>query len=110
MNFQPLYQALGFGRGKRFIPRCRLMRVAMVHDQHNLFSLRIVFINQLLDQLGDVHSSPSLGYLGLPSPCQRFKHYAQGRCALPFILIIDACGLPWGRWDRLAGVRHQWFV
>lgn len=73
------------------------MCVEIIPDQHNLLSLCILFIDQLLEQMGEVYGDPLLGHLYPPIPGQWLEHHEQVRGALPFIFIIDALGLSQGR-------------
>jgi hypothetical protein len=87
MDFQPLDQPTRLGGFKRFVQGSRLVGVQVVHNQHDLFRLGIVFVHQLPDYLSEVDLGASISHLNVALASQRLEEHKQVGRAISLILF-----------------------
>jgi len=84
--------------------------IEVVHDQHNLFGVRILLIAHLTEQMGKVHGCSVLRHFHPSLSRQRLEDHKQIRGAFALILVINAPGLPRRSGDGRTRFRHQLFA
>src|ERR671918_477477 len=110
MNLQTFQQSAGLGGWECLIQGRWLVGVQVVHDQHDLLGLRVLLIDHLAEQMGEVHRRAPLRHLHPPLPRQRLEDHEQIGRALALVLVIDALRLPRRHRDGQAGFCHQLFA
>src|SRR6202158_3083863 len=78
MDFKLVGPALGPRRLEDFVQRPRRMGIEIIHNQHDLLSVGIDIIDQVLDNGGEVHHSPAIRDRHLAPAAQRLAQREQG--------------------------------
>ena len=110
VNLQPLSKPPGLLGRKHLVKLRWRMGVQVVHDQHDFLGLRVLLIDYLANQMGEVHRCAPLRDFHPSLSRQRLEDHEQIGCTLAFVLVIDALRLPRRRWDGPAGFCHQLFA
>ena len=92
VNFQALCDLSGDGRVKGFIERSNGVNIQIIHDQHNLFTVAVMDLHQLTQEMGKIHSCPGVGQLYYSLAGQRFKRDEQVCHTAAAVFIILS---PW---------------
>ena len=92
MNFQALCDLSGDGRVKGFIERSNGVNIQIIHDQHNLFTVAVMDLHQLTQEMGRIHGCPGVGQLYYSLAGQRFKRDEQDCHTAAAVFIILS---PW---------------
>jgi hypothetical protein len=108
MYVQPFHPSSSLSRSTCFIPGGRWVRGEVVQDQRAFLGLRLLPIDQGLEQMSTVSSRPPLRHLALPLTGQRLAHHQQRGRALPLVRLIATLWLPRRCWEGCAGGCHPW--
>ena len=92
VNFQALCDLSGDGRVKGFIERSNGVNIQIIHDQHNLFTVAVMDLLQLTQEMCKIHGCPGVGQLYYSLAGQRFKRDEQVYHTAAAVFIILS---PW---------------
>src|SRR6266536_1896720 len=76
------------------------MGVELIHDQHDLFSVGIDLIDQVLDHMREIHHTAVIRDGHFAPAAQRLAQHEHGGHAAPVVLVVEAgwsprCGRQW---------------
>ncbi len=96
VDFQSLCDLSGYSRPKGFIQRSDGVDIQIVHDLHNFFTVVVMELHQLTQEMGKIHGCSGIGQLYHSLADQRFKRNEQvshTAAAVFIILSLWATGL-----------------
>src|SRR3712207_5611065 len=107
VDFDPLRQALGQLRWKRFIEAGRRMGVELVHDQHQRLGLPVAPLQKGANEARPVGSAALAGDLNTAPALQGLTGEEQARGSVADINMIIALRGTGPGWQGLAGLADQ---
>src|SRR5271157_6366202 len=109
MKFQSIQDALGFCWHKHLVETGRRMSVELVLDEHNLFGLRKIDIDQIAHTVSPVSFGASFCNFDVAPVLKWGKEHEQVRHAFTPIFMIILFQLSWDHRQSLTSLTHQLF-
>src|SRR5215213_2899298 len=107
MDLQLLQQPPCLRRREGLVQRRRLVRVQVVHHQHDLLRLRVPFVHQQANGFREIDGRAPLRDAHVPLPGQRLAHHEQVRRPLPLVFVVGPRRPAWGGRHRHARLGDQ---
>jgi len=107
MNIKALCQPPGLLGIKRFIQRCYIMCIQIVHNKPYFHCVRVTIIKHFFYLLRPVFSGAALGHRDMSLPGQRFHFHEYFRNTLSDIFIVHAFRAPRFAWYRITNLTDQ---
>ena len=107
VQLQPIGQPLRLGRLERLIQRRGRVGVEVVLDQHDLLSVGVTHIEQVLDAVRPVDPGAPRTDRHVPPPAQRLTHQEGVAHPPPLVLVVLPCPPPRRDRPRRGDFRQQ---
>src|SRR4051812_37486643 len=110
VDLQPLDDVPRPPRLERLVKRRQLVRVEVVHHQHDLVRFGVHVLHQPAYRLGEVYGRPPLGNVDRTPARQRLRHHEQVRRPVVHVLVVEPLRLAPLGFDRLDRLADQLFA
>src|SRR5580765_1284781 len=92
VDLQLVDQSPGFGRREPLVQRRHLVRVQVVHHQHDLLGRRVLDVDQVADHLGEIDLGTAIRDRNSPPAPEWLERHEQVDRAVPLVLVIPPGG------------------